>query len=166
MTDSRLAADGSQIRRRRECLSCGERFTTFETAELVMPRVIKSDGSREPFDEHKLSHGMTKALEKRPISSEQIAQAVARVCHRLRLLGEREVPARTVGEYVMEELRALDEVAYVRFASVYRSFQDIEAFREEIERLRHQRRRHEQAGGQDQLPLLPEADTPPRKRKT
>jgi transcriptional repressor NrdR len=165
VTDSRLAADGSQIRRRRECLSCGERFTTFETAELVMPRVIKNDGSREPFDEHKLSQGMIKALEKRPVGSEQIAQAVARVCRRLRLLGEREVAARTVGEHVMEELRALDEVAYVRFASVYRSFQDIEAFREEIERLRHQRRRREEARGQEQLPLLPAPDTPPAKRK-
>ncbi len=153
MTDSRLAADGSQIRRRRECLSCGERFTTFETAELVMPRVIKSHGSREPFDEHKLLQGMTKALEKRPVESEAIAQSVARICRRLRLLGEREVPARTIGEYVMEELRLLDEVAYVRFASVYRSFQDIEAFRDEIERLRHQRRRRDEARGQDELPL-------------
>jgi transcriptional repressor NrdR len=164
VTDSRLAADGTQIRRRRECLSCGERFTTFETAELVMPRVIKNDGSREPFDEHKLSQGMIKALEKRPVGTEQIAQSVARVCRRLRLLGEREVPARTVGEYVMEELRLLDEVAYVRFASVYRSFQDIEAFRDEIERLRHQRRRREQARGQDELPLLP-PDTVAAKRK-
>ncbi len=165
VTDSRLAAEGSQIRRRRECLGCGERFTTFETAELVMPRVIKSDGSREPFDEHKLSQGMVKALEKRPVGAEQVAQAVARVSRRLRLLGEREVPARTVGELVMEELRALDEVAYVRFASVYRSFQDIEAFREEVERMRHQRRRREQARGQDQLPLVPAPDTPPTKRK-
>lgn len=159
MTDSRLAGDGRQIRRRRECLSCGERFTTFETAELLMPRVVKSDGSREPFDEHKLSSGMTKALEKRPISSEAIEQAVARVCHKLRVLGEREVPARTVGEMVMEELRHIDEVAYVRFASVYRSFQDVEAFRDEIERLRRHRRRRENKAEQDQLPLLPSADT-------
>jgi transcriptional repressor NrdR len=165
VTDSRLAAEGSQIRRRRECLRCGERFTTFETAELVMPRVIKSDGSREPFDEHKLSQGMIKALEKRPVGADQVAQAVARVCRRLRLLGEREVPARTVGELVMEELRALDEVAYVRFASVYRSFQDIEAFREEVERMRHLRRRREEARGQDQLPLVPPPETPPTKRK-
>ncbi len=155
VTDSRLAAEGGQIRRRRECLSCGERFTTFETAELVMPRVIKSDGSREPFDEHKLAQGMIKALEKRPVGSEAIEQAVGRVCHKLRVLGEREVPARTVGELVMEELRHLDEVAYVRFASVYRSFQDIEAFREEIERLRRHRRRREDGRDQDQLPLLP-----------
>jgi transcriptional repressor NrdR len=155
VTDSRLAADGGQVRRRRECLSCGERFTTFETAELLMPRVIKADGSREPFDEHKLKAGMIKALEKRPVASEAIEQAVARVCHNLRVLGEREVPARTIGERVMEELRQLDEVAYVRFASVYRSFQDVEAFREEIEQLRHHRRRREEKGTQDQLPLLP-----------
>ncbi len=157
VTDSRLAADGRQIRRRRECLSCGERFTTFESAELLLPRVIKSDGSREPFDEAKLSAGMIKALEKRPVSSEAIEDAVARICHRLRVLGEREVPSRQVGELVMEELRHLDEVAYVRFASVYRSFQDVEAFRETIDGLRRQRRRREPAEkpGRAQLPLLP-----------
>jgi transcriptional repressor NrdR len=155
VTDSRLAADGGQVRRRRECLSCGERFTTFETAELLMPRVIKSDGSREPFDESKLKSGMTKALEKRPVSSEAIEQAVARICHKLRVVGEREVPARGIGELVMEELRHLDEVAYVRFASVYRSFQDAEAFREEVEHLRHHRRRREERGAKDQLSLLP-----------
>jgi len=154
VTDSRLAADGSQIRRRRECLSCGERFTTFESAELLMPRIIKSDGSREPFDENKLKHGMVKALEKRPISSEAIDEAASRIGHKLRVLGEREVLARTVGELVMEELRHLDEVAYVRFASVYRSFQDVEAFRDEIERLRHRRRRDPKLA-EDQLPLLP-----------
>ena len=156
VTDSRLAADGSQIRRRRECLSCGERFTTFESAELLMPRVIKGDGSREPFDEHKLKHGMIKALYKRPVSAEAIDEAVSRIGHRLRVLGEREVLARSVGEFVMDELRHMDEVAYVRFASVYRSFQDAEAFRDEIERLRHHRRRREAAKrDEDQLPLLP-----------
>jgi len=155
VTDSRLAADGGQIRRRRECLSCGERFTTFETAELVMPRVIKSDGSREPFDERKLAHGMIKALEKRPVGAEAIEQAVSRICHKLRVVGEREVPARGIGELVMDELRQLDEVGYVRFASVYRSFQDAEAFRDEVERLRHQRRRREEKRDVDQLPLLP-----------
>ncbi len=162
--DSRLAADGRQVRRRRECLSCAERFTTFETAELVMPRVVKIDGSREPFDERKLAAGMTKALEKRPVSAEAIEQAVGRICHGLRVLGEREVPARLIGERVMEELHHLDEVGYVRFASVYRSFQDAEAFREEVERLRHRRRRREKAAGQDQLPLLPAAETAPRRR--
>jgi len=157
VTDSRLAADGRQIRRRRECLSCGERFTTFESAELLLPRVIKNDGSREPFDEAKLGAGMVKALEKRPVSGEAIEAAVSRICHRLRVLGEREVPSRQVGELVMEELRHLDEVGYVRFASVYRSFQDVEAFHETIDGLRRQRRRREPAGpaGREQLPLLP-----------
>lgn len=152
VTDSRLAGEGSQIRRRRECLKCGERFTTFETAELVMPQVVKNDRSREPFDEHKLRAGFLKALEKRPVSSEAVEEAVSRVCHKVRAKGDREVLARSVGELVMEELRQLDEVAYVRFASVYRSFQDVEAFREEVERLRHRRRREASA---DQLPLLP-----------
>ena len=150
--DSRLAGEGTQIRRRRECLKCSERFNTFETAELVMPQVVKSDRSREPFDEHKLRAGMQKALEKRPVAAEAIDEAVSHICHKLRAMGEREVQARTIGELVMEELRHLDEVAYVRFASVYRSFQDAEAFREEVERLRHRRRREPNA---DQLPLLP-----------
>lgn len=153
VTDSRLAAEGRQIRRRRECLKCSERFTTFESAELLMPHVIKSDGSREPFDETKLSAGMHRALEKRPVAGDAVEQAVARICHRLRVEGEREVPARAVGELVMEELRHLDEVAYVRFASVYRSFQDVEAFRETVEHLRHQRRKR--ATNREQLPLLP-----------
>jgi len=140
--DSRLAGEGQQIRRRRECLKCSERFTTFETAELVMPRIIKSDASRQPFDEHKLKGSMLKSLEKRPVASEAVDAAVVHICNKLRALGEREVPARLLGELVMEELRHLDEVAYVRFASVYRSFQDIDAFREDIERLRrHQRNR-------------------------
>ncbi len=149
VTDSRLAGEGQQIRRRRECLACGERFTTFETAELVMPRIVKSDSTREPFDENKLRHGMLKALEKRPVASEAIDAAVVHICHRLRTLGEREVPARLIGEFVMEELRHLDEVAFVRFASVYRSFQDVDAFREEIERLRLQPGR----AADNQLPL-------------
>jgi len=152
--DSRLAGEGRQIRRRRECLSCGERFTTFEAAELIMPVVVKSDRTREPFDEAKLRAGMVRALEKRPVGREALESAVSRICHRLRSLGEREVQSRAVGELVMEELRALDEVAYVRFASVYRSFQDVEAFREEVDRLRHRRRR-EAAERSDQLPLLP-----------
>ena len=126
--DSRLVADGGQVRRRRECLSCNERFTTFETAELVMPRVIKSDGTREPFNEQKLRAGMLRALEKRPVSVEDLEAAISRLCHRLRATGEREVPARQVGGFVMEALQQLDDVAYVRFASVYRSFQDISEF--------------------------------------
>jgi transcriptional repressor NrdR len=151
--DSRLAGEGRQVRRRRECLSCGERFTTFESAELLMPLVVKNDRTREAFDEAKLRAGMTKALEKRPVSREAIEEAVSRICHKLRSLGEREVASRAVGELVMDELRHLDEVGYVRFASVYRSFQDLEAFREEIERLGYQRRRRE--ASRDQLSLLP-----------
>lgn len=155
VTDSRLAGEGRQIRRRRECLKCAERFTTFETAELVMPLVVKSDQSREPFDEQKLRGGIVKALEKRPVAQEAIEAAITHICNKLRALGEREVPARGIGEFVMEELRHLDEVAYVRFASVYRSFQDVEAFREEVERLRRHPRRRPTG---DQLSLLPGAD--------
>jgi transcriptional repressor NrdR len=151
--DSRLAAEGRQIRRRRECLECAERFTTFESAELVMPTVVKGDRSREPFDESKLVGGMQKALEKRPVGSEAIDAAVARICHKLRSLGEREIASRAIGELVMEELRHLDEVGYVRFASVYRSFQDVDAFRREIDLLRSHRRRRQPS--KDQLPLLP-----------
>jgi transcriptional repressor NrdR len=161
VTDSRLAAEGRQIRRRRECLHCNERFTTFETAELLMPHVIKSDGSREPFDEAKLNSGIHKALEKRPVAGEAVEQAVARICHKLRVQGEREIPARSVGELVMEELRHLDEVAYVRFASVYRSFQDAEAFRDAIDHLRHHRRKRD--ASDDQLSLLP-GETPKKKK--
>ena len=131
--DSRLVGDGNQVRRRRECLSCGERFTTFETAELVLPRVIKNNGSRQPFDEEKLRSGLLRALEKRPVDLEQIDATLDRIKHRLRETGEREVVTRAVGELVMDELRELDDVAYVRFASVYRSFQDVNEFRREIE---------------------------------
>lgn len=133
--DTRPAGEGEQIRRRRECEKCFERFTTYEVAELAMPRIIKRDGRRSPFDEQKLRLGMQKALEKRPISVERVDASVSRIMHRLRTCGEREVDSRLLGEWVMEELRALDEVAYVRYASVYRSFQDVNAFREEIQRL-------------------------------
>jgi transcriptional repressor NrdR len=119
--DSRLSGEGEQVRRRRECLNCGERFTTFESAELVMPRVIKSDSTREPFDESKLRAGILRALEKRAVASESVDAALNHICHRLRTLGEREVPSRLIGELAMDELHQLDEVAYVRFASVYRS---------------------------------------------
>ena len=133
--DSRLVAEGNQVRRRRECVTCEERFTTFETAELVMPRLVKQNGEREPFNEDKLRSGMEKALQKRPVSVEQIDEAVARINHSMRASGEREIPSHIVGEKVMEELRKLDEVAYVRFASVYRSFKDLNEFREEIDRI-------------------------------
>jgi transcriptional repressor NrdR len=137
--DSRLVADGDAVRRRRECQACGERFTTFETAELVMPRVIKRDGTREPFDEEKLKFGLTKALEKRPVSVDQIEAALTHIKHRLRETGERELPSLQVGEEVMTELRNLDAVAYVRFASVYRDFQDVSQFTEEIQKLTRQK---------------------------
>lgn len=133
--DSRLANEGDSVRRRRECLTCSERFTTFETAELVMPRIVKSDGSRVPFDEQKLLQGMLKALEKRPVAMEIIEQAVNHIKYNLRATGDREVAASRLGEWVMDELKMLDQVAYVRFASVYRSFQDLDEFRKEIERL-------------------------------
>jgi transcriptional repressor NrdR len=151
--DSRLAGDGMQIRRRRQCLDCNERFTTFESAELVMPRLIKNDNSRQPFDETKLRNSMTRALEKRPVPSDELEAAVGRLIHRLRTMGEREVPSRLVGDLVMEELRALDEVAYVRFASVYRRFQDVTEFEEEIKRLQ---RISETAASREQMSLLPE----------
>lgn len=133
--DSRLAGEGRQIRRRRQCSKCRERFTTFETAELVMPRVVKTDNSRQPFDEEKLRYSMIRALEKRPVSSDEFEKALGRLVHHLRLLGEREVHSRLIGEMVMEELRSLDEIAYVRFASVYRRFTDVTEFQDEIERL-------------------------------
>jgi transcriptional repressor NrdR len=133
--DSRLVADGDQVRRRRECQTCGERFTTFETAELVMPRIVKRDGIREPFNEEKLRSGLLRALEKRPVSTEEIEAGIARIMHRLRSSGERELASRVVGEEVMRELRQMDGVAYVRFASVYRDFQDVSEFQDEIRRL-------------------------------
>ena len=133
--DSRLAGEGRQIRRRRQCLDCNERFTTFETAELVMPRIIKSDNRREPFDEEKMRDSMRRALQKRPVSTDDFERAIGRLVHKLRTMGEREVPSRLIGELVMEEMRALDDVAYVRFASVYRSFQDVDEFQEEIQKL-------------------------------
>ncbi len=153
VTDSRLAGEGRQIRRRRECLECGERFTTFEAAELVLPRLVKRDRSRQPFDEAKLRSGIIRALEKRPVSSEAVEGALARIIHQLRSTGEREIPSRLLGEMVMEELRGLDEVAYVRFASVYRSFQDVTEFQDEIARMREISDQQER---RDQLSLLPD----------
>ncbi|WP_136253180.1 MULTISPECIES: transcriptional regulator NrdR [Halomonadaceae] len=135
VTDSRLVVEGDQVRRRRQCAACGERFTTYETAELVMPRVVKADGSRETFDEAKLRAGMLRALEKRPVSIESIEAAVERIRQRLRARGEREIEAIEVGQEVMDALKRLDQIAYIRFASVYRRFQDIDEFRAEIDRL-------------------------------
>ena len=134
--DTRLVADGEQIRRRRECQSCNERFTTYESAELLMPRVIKSNGAREPFNEEKLRSGLARALEKRPVSTEDLETILNHIQHDLRATGERELPSRVVGEAVMKQLKDVDQVAYVRFASVYRDFQDISEFQDEIARLR------------------------------
>ncbi len=135
VVDSRLATEGVQVRRRRECMQCGERYTTYETAELSLPRVIKSDGNRERFDEEKIRRGLIKALEKRPVASESIDFVASQITKRLMSEGVREIPSHQLGEWVMDALRDLDQVAYVRFASVYRSFQDVNAFREEIEKL-------------------------------
>lgn len=133
--DSRLVAEGQQVRRRRECMVCHERFTTFESAELVMPRVIKRDGSREPFNEDKLRAGLQRALEKRPVSTEKVEQCILSLKSQLRATGEREVSSELLGNLIMKALKELDKVAYVRFASVYRSFEDIREFGEEIARL-------------------------------
>lgn len=135
VVDSRLSGDGDQVRRRRRCAVCSERFTTYESAELNLPRVIKRDGSRVPFDGRKLRSGIMRAVEKRPVGTEQIEAAIARINRRLLAGADSEVASQRIGELVMEELRGLDQVAYVRFASVYRKFEDVAAFREEIERL-------------------------------
>lgn len=154
VVDSRLADEGDSVRRRRECNSCRERFTTYERAELRLPKIIKSDGRREPFREEKLRSGMSRALEKRPVESEAVEHVIGRIRHKLLASGEREVSSRVVGEWMMGELKELDAVAYVRFASVYRSFEDLNAFSEEVERLQNEpspevRRR--------QLKLLPDS---------
>lgn len=133
--DSRLVAEGHQVRRRRECTGCHERFTTFEMAELVMPRVIKRDGSREPFNEDKLVSGVMRALEKRPVSTEKVEHCISQLKSSLRATGEREISSEFVGNLIMDALKELDKVAYVRFASVYRSFEDIREFGEEIAKL-------------------------------
>jgi transcriptional repressor NrdR len=133
--DSRLKGEGFQVRRRRECIECGARFNTHEVPELKLPNVVKSDGSREAFDADKLRGGMVRALEKRPVSTEEVEEALQRILRALRSLDAAEIESRAVGEHVMQELRALDQVAFVRFASVYRRFEDVQAFREEIERL-------------------------------
>jgi transcriptional repressor NrdR len=133
--DSRLSTDGEQVRRRRECVACTERFTTYETAELNMPRIIKSNGNRVPFDEAKLTAGVMRALEKRPVVTEQVDAAMNRIRHKLLSAGEREIASSRLGNWVMEELLSLDHVAYIRFASVYLDFGDVNAFRDAIERL-------------------------------
>lgn len=135
VTDSRWMRENNQIRRRRECMICKARFTTHETAEVTLPRVIKRDGRRDPFSQEKLRAGILRALEKCPVSTEQIDEMIAHILHQAQTFEEREISSRQIGEWVMDALRNCDPVAYVRFASVYRSFQDINEFREEISRL-------------------------------
>lgn len=149
--DSRLVAEGTEVRRRRACQSCGERFTTFESAALVMPQIVKRDGTRQPFDESKLRAGLMRALEKRPVSADQIETCVSQIKQALRATGEREVPSLSVGEAVMAALREVDPVAYVRFASVYRDFQDVSEFQDAVEGLSR-----EEPQGTGQLSLLGE----------
>ncbi|MEN1929168.1 transcriptional regulator NrdR [Luteimonas sp. MJ204] len=146
--DSRVSDDGATIRRRRECEACGERFSTMETIELKLPAIIKTDGRREHFDARKLRQSFDRAVHKRAVTEEQIESAVRAVIHQLRMTTERELASRRVGEFVMAELRKIDHVAYVRFASVYRSFQDVADFRDELDRLERD------LPGEGQLPLL------------
>ena len=136
VVDSRLAADGYQIRRRRECISCKERFTTFESAELVVPYIVKNNGNRVSFDANKLRVSLRRALEKRPVSADDLEKAISKIIIQLQSTGEREVPSKLVGNLAMDALKQLDKVAYIRFASVYLSFDDIEEFTQEIEKLR------------------------------
>lgn len=135
VVDSRLTNDGVSVRRRRECLSCSERFTTFETVEIMLPHIVKSDGSRVTFEQEKLRRGILKALEKRPVSMNTVDKALADIIKKIHAFGEREIESKQLGEWVMDELKKMDQVAYVRFASVYRSFQDLDEFRDEIEKL-------------------------------
>jgi len=155
VVDSRLADDGDVVRRRRECEVCRERFTTFERAELKLPQVIKSDGRREDFNEDKLRAGLSRALEKRPVDAEAVEALIGRLRHKLIASGEREIPTGTIGEWVMLELKEIDPVAYVRFASVYRSFEDLDAFRDEVQRLQNEPSAETR---RSQLQLIPEPE--------
>ncbi|THB68633.1 MAG: transcriptional regulator NrdR [Gammaproteobacteria bacterium] len=156
VVDSRLANEGDQVRRRRECLSCKDRFTTYESPELILPKVIKGNGNRELFDEDKLRSGMARALEKRPVKTEDVENSIVRIKHSLIVTGEREVKSDAIGKLVMEELGNLDIVAYIRFASVYSDFKDLSHFKDLIETLEKspsiELKKH-------QIPLLPEEDS-------
>ncbi len=134
--DSRLAGDGDQVRRRRECSACKERFTTFEVAELALPQIVKRSGEREAFNESKLRAGIQRALEKRPVKVDEVEAAISRIKKTLATTGEREVHAQKLGELVMKELSQLDPVAFIRFASVYRSFEDVSEFTDMIAKLK------------------------------
>ncbi len=163
--DSRLSEDGGSVRRRRECEVCKERFTTFERAELRLPTVIKSDNRREEFNEAKLRGGLLRALEKRPVDAGKIEALLGRIRHKLITSGEREIPSLRIGEWLMDELKELDPVAYVRFASVYRSFDDLNAFSEAVQHLQNEPAPENK---KRQLSLIPDPDTGPGRttRKT
>lgn len=142
VVDSRLVGDGRQVKRRRQCLACSERFTTYESAELILPSIIKRDGRRKPFDENKLRQGLRRALEKRPVSVEAMETLVGDIKNALRATGEREIPSIWLGECVMSHLRQLDNVAYVRFASVYKRFEDVSDFSKAVDGLKAQEAEH------------------------
>lgn len=143
VVDSRLVSEGMQVRRRRECLACNERFTTYETAELVVPSIIKRDGRRKPFDENKLRQGLMRALEKRPVSVDVIEATIGDIKKSVCATGEREVSSQWLGEQVMDHLRQLDDVAYVRFASVYKRFQDVSDFSKAVDTMKAQNKLHD-----------------------
>ncbi len=159
VVDSRVSEDGATIRRRRECEACGERFSTLETIELKLPTVVKSDGRRVPFDGLKLRQSFDRALQKRPVPEARVEAAVRAVVHQARKTTEREISTRRIGEFVLAELRKLDQVAFVRFASVYRSFEDTADFRQELDRLE---RDPLVSGIQQELPI---GEAPPVKSR-
>ncbi len=138
VVDSRLTADGMQIRRRRQCTDCGARFNTYEAPELKAPRIIKSNGAREAFSEEKLRNGMLRALEKRPVETREVEGSIRKLLREISRVEDAEIASSLIGEWVMRELSRLDQVAYVRFASVYKRFEDVQAFRDVIERLERQ----------------------------
>jgi transcriptional repressor NrdR len=139
--DSRVSEAGDAIRRRRRCAACQKRFTTYENAELRLPQVVKTDGSRADFDESKIRVGFQRALHKRPVPTEYVDAAIKRIVQHVLSLGEREIPSRDIGERVMDELKKLDKVAYIRFASVYRAFEDVSDFRDAIKEVEAPARR-------------------------
>ena len=139
--DSRVGEEGNSVRRRRRCPACQKRFTTYETAELAMPQVVKHNGNRAEFDREKLRTGFARALHKRPVPTPLVDEAIERIAQKVLSLGEREIPSRQIGEMVMAELYKLDKVAYIRFASVYRSFEDVDDFREAILEVEKPKRR-------------------------
>lgn len=160
VVDSRLTRDGLQIRRRRQCESCGSRFNTFESPELKAPRIVKTDGGREAFSEEKLRAGMMLALEKRPVETRKVEHAIRSLLQEISSVEDSEIPSSLLGEWVMRELAKLDQVAYVRFASVYKRFDDVQAFRDVIERLE---RDHPGDGDKRQISLLESGKNRPKK---